>query len=196
VNFRKYVIAACIFAFAVTAPAQSTFGNIVGTVQDQSHASGPLATITIRNLDDNSIHTAVSSDNGSFEALNLKAGRYSVSIVKEGFTDYSAALVQLDARQTARLDATLSLAAWMNSSRIIFSPTLARSDTAPRSLGSIHVWLPNSVVSRFCLPSCRNATGNSFMRQCFGVGSRSRASTRPVFLIVAGHVSPEFRVER
>ena len=48
--------------FVAVAPAQSTFGNIVGTVQDQSHASVPLATITIRNLDDNSVHTAASSD--------------------------------------------------------------------------------------------------------------------------------------
>ncbi len=67
-NFRKYPIAVCLFAFAAAAPAQSTFGNIVGTVQDQSHASVPGAAITIRNLDDNSVHTAVSSDNGSFEA--------------------------------------------------------------------------------------------------------------------------------
>ena len=132
-NFRKYAIAVCLFAFVAVAPAQSTFGNIVGTVQDQSHASVPLATITIRNLDDNSVHTAASSDNGSFEALNLKAGRYSVSIVKDGFTDYSAALVQLDARQTARLDATLSLAAANTSVQV--SETIPLVNTENATLG-------------------------------------------------------------
>jgi DnaJ-class molecular chaperone len=40
-----------------------------------------------------------------------------------------------------------------------------RSGTAPRSPGSVLVWLPNSVASRFCRPSCRDSTVNIFMRQ-------------------------------
>ena len=57
-------------------------------------------------------------------------------------------------------------------------PAALRSDTAPRSPGSILVWSPNSVASRFCCPSCRNSTGNISMRQRPCAGSRSRELTR------------------
>jgi hypothetical protein len=62
-----------------------------------------------------------------------------------------------------------------------------RRDTAPQLRGSVLVWLPNSVASRFCRPSCQNSTGNIFMRQRLRVGSRSRESTRPEKVIAAGH---------
>ncbi len=107
--FRQNIAVALFCILGATVHAQSIFGNIVGTVQDQTHAVVPQASIKIRNLDDNSIHTVTSGDGGSFEVLNLKAGRYAISVEKEGFAEYVVSSLQLDSRQTVRVEATLDV---------------------------------------------------------------------------------------
>jgi hypothetical protein len=74
-----------------TLKGQSTFGTIVGVVQDQTQAVVQGASIQIRNLNDNSIHTTVSAADGTFALLNLKAGRYTVSVEREGFKEFTIA---------------------------------------------------------------------------------------------------------
>ena len=76
-----------------------------GYGSDQTHAIAPQASVKIRNLDDNSTHTTISANSGSFEVPNPKAGRYTVSIVKEGFAENTVGSPQLDSRQTVRLEA-------------------------------------------------------------------------------------------
>jgi hypothetical protein len=109
---RRVLFGIFIIAFAGSAAnlsAQSTFGNIVGVVMDQTQAIMPGATVTIRNLDDNSSHALVSGPDGSFQLLNLKAGRYAVSVKSEGFKEFAIASLQLDARQTARIEARMDV---------------------------------------------------------------------------------------
>jgi len=107
---RQNLAVALFCVLAVAARAQSTFGSIVGTVQDETRATVPHAAIKILNLDDNSVHEAISADDGSFAVLNLKAGRYTVSVLKEGFAEYQAGPLQLDSRQTIRLQVGLAVA--------------------------------------------------------------------------------------
>ena len=97
------LIAMRLALFTVPARGQSTFGNLVGVVQDQSHAVVTDAAIHLRSLDDNSTRSSSSLSDGSFQFLNLKAGRYSIAIKKEGFSEFSVASVTVDARQTARV---------------------------------------------------------------------------------------------
>jgi hypothetical protein len=131
--FRQGTILVLLGALATTARAQSIFGNIVGTVQDQSHATVPQASVKIRNLDDNSSHSTNSGDDGSFEVLNLKAGRYTVSIVKEGFAEYGIATLQLDARQTVRVDATLIVATAATSVEVSGAIAMVNTENATLS---------------------------------------------------------------
>jgi len=119
---RQSVAVMLLCALAVAVRAQSMFGNIVGTVQDQSHASVPQANVKIRNLDDNSVHASLSGDDGSFEVLNLKAGRYTISILKEGFAEYTVGSLQLDSRQTVRVEATLVVASAGTSVQVAVMP--------------------------------------------------------------------------
>ena len=89
-----------------TAFAQSTLGNIVGAVQDPSQAIVAGAVVKVRNLDDNSIRSTLTVTDGSFEFLNLKAGRYSLTAERDGFNVYTLPGLQLDARQTQRVEIT------------------------------------------------------------------------------------------
>src|SRR5258708_5605552 len=90
--------------------AQSTFGSIVGTVQDQSQLVLPAASIQAKNLDDNSVYSAVAGNDGSFQLLNLKPGRYELRVQKPAFNDFVLTPLQLDSRQTVRVQATLLVA--------------------------------------------------------------------------------------
>ena len=96
-------------ALSSLAPAQSTFGSIVGLVHDSTQAVVPGASITLRNLDDNSLRSATSDANGSFEFVNLKPGRYSLSAQATGFADFQVPSAELTARQTMRIDVVLGL---------------------------------------------------------------------------------------
>ena len=51
---------------------QSTFGSIVGVVHDASQSSIAGASIQIRSLEDNSVHSTTADADGSFGFVNLK----------------------------------------------------------------------------------------------------------------------------
>jgi len=89
---------------------QSTFGGMVGVVKDSGQRSVAGAQLILTNLDDRSERDASTDDNGGFELINLKAGRYELVVHADGFADYKASLLQLDARQSLRLDVSLKLA--------------------------------------------------------------------------------------
>ena len=78
---------------------QSTFGTFVGTVQDQSGSVIGGAIVTITNLDDNNTRGATTNNSGQYQLLNLPPGRYSISVVKPGFTNAKVDQVTLEARQ-------------------------------------------------------------------------------------------------
>jgi hypothetical protein len=92
------------------ATGQSTFGGIVGVVKDPSQSAVPNAQLTLTSLDDRSQRSASADNNGGFEFINLKAGHYQLEIRAGGFADYKVESLQLDARQSLRLDVSLKLA--------------------------------------------------------------------------------------
>ncbi|MGB0104715.1 MAG: carboxypeptidase-like regulatory domain-containing protein, partial [Candidatus Sulfotelmatobacter sp.] len=94
---------------SVSVSAQSTFGSIVGVVQDKTQAVVPGATVTIRRLEDNSTRSATSDQNGSFEFLNLKPGIYALSAQADGFAEFQVPSAELTSRQTLRIEVTLGL---------------------------------------------------------------------------------------
>src|SRR5207253_768682 len=95
----------------VPAVAQSTFGSILGTIQDPSGSAIGTGAVEITNLDDNSTRKTTSNDTGLYQFLNLPAGRYTLSATKAGFNTTRVSGVVLEARQVRRLDLTLALAA-------------------------------------------------------------------------------------
>jgi hypothetical protein len=57
---RSALVLLVVLALPARALAQSTFGSIVGVTQDSSQAVVPEAKVTARNLDDNTVRSAVS----------------------------------------------------------------------------------------------------------------------------------------
>ena len=90
---------------------QSIFGAIVGTVKDASGALVNRAKVTITNVEENTSRSVMTNEKGTYEALNLKPGRYSAAVASPGFQESTKSGIELDARQTSRVDFDLQIGA-------------------------------------------------------------------------------------
>src|SRR5271168_3678029 len=89
---------------------QSTFGDIVGVVKDPSQSLVGAALVTLTSIEEKGEHTATTDSDGAFHIVNLKPGHYTLLVTATGFADYKVSSLQLDARQSLRLDIPLKLA--------------------------------------------------------------------------------------
>ena len=110
-GYSSALVLICLLCGIVAARAQSTFGTILGTVQDKTGAVIPGAQITAQSLDENEQFTTISGASGEFVFENLKAGHYKVAVHRDGFADAVLPSVLLEARQELRLPFTLAVTA-------------------------------------------------------------------------------------
>jgi hypothetical protein len=94
-----------------TAYAQSTLGTILGTVFDASGAVVAGATVKVTDTDEGTSRTFQTDSKGNYEAVDAKPDHYSVEVSKDGFSTQVLPGLQLIARQTLRVDATLQVGA-------------------------------------------------------------------------------------
>jgi hypothetical protein len=107
--FSAYCAFLAYMLFPVIGFGQSTFGDIRGTARDPGGLAVPQAVVTLHNLDENTTRSALTDESGGYLFENLKPARYEVSASKTGFAASSTATVELTARQSARIDVTLSI---------------------------------------------------------------------------------------
>lgn len=89
--------------------AQSIQGSILGTVKDTSGAVVPGANLVLTNMGEGTSRTTTSGSAGEFQFEDAKAGRYSLTVTRDGFERWSTADVVLTARQQRRIDAALTI---------------------------------------------------------------------------------------
>src|SRR5688572_21421588 len=103
------VRALAVALMAVTIPslasAQMTRGGLVGTVRDASGGVIPGVTVTVTNIDTNTVRVAVSDESGLYRLQALEPGRYRIVSELEGF----ARVEQQDVRVQPALDTTVDL---------------------------------------------------------------------------------------
>ncbi len=91
--------------------AQSTFGTILGTVRDTSGAVVTGVQVTLKNTGTTAARTAATDSDGNYSFSNIDVGRYSLTFEAQGFEKESLPDIDLLARETRRLDATLKAGA-------------------------------------------------------------------------------------
>src|ERR1700693_4944335 len=96
------VFLAVVQLFSVISPAQSTFGEFVGTVKDPSGAVVAGCTVTIKNLGTSATRTTTTDSNGDYTVVNLEPGNYEMTMETTGFQKVTHANLQLLSRQTVR----------------------------------------------------------------------------------------------
>src|SRR6267378_4446224 len=100
---------AFLFAFSLTALAQSDRGNIVGTVTDQNGAVVIAAKVTVTGLDSGEVHEARTSSEGNYSVPELKAAPYKITVEATGFKTATIDRVQVAVQVTRRADVKLEI---------------------------------------------------------------------------------------
>src|SRR5262245_49526545 len=108
---RKAIVTICFVSLALLgqkAFGQAVYGNIVGTVLDQSGAAVPNAKIMITDTQRSVNFNTTTNDDGNFTQRFLIAGTYKVRVEAPGF---KAALqtVSVSVNQESRVDLKLEV---------------------------------------------------------------------------------------
>ena len=90
--------------FAITAPAQSNKGAIVGTVKDPNDALVAKARVKVTSVQTGDVRTADTSDDGTFTVTNLDPGRYNVTVESSGFQTVTVEAVQVETNSRTPLE--------------------------------------------------------------------------------------------
>ena len=95
---------------AASTRCQSTFGEILGVIKDPGQGLVGSASLVLISMEEHDEHSTVADADGAFHFVNLKPGHYTLLVKASGFSDYKMSSLQLDARQSLRLDVALKLA--------------------------------------------------------------------------------------
>lgn len=104
------ILAALALSVSV-ASAQTTTGDILGTVRDASGAAMADSKVTIRNLETNIAKETSSGPEGTFRVPLLPSGSYELVVEKGGFARYVQRPIQLRLNQQADITVNMSVAA-------------------------------------------------------------------------------------
>jgi hypothetical protein len=145
---------ACFLLALPAAPgfAQSTFGEILGTVHDSSGAVVEGAQVTLTNTGTTATRTLVTDASGSYAFKNIDVATYTLTFTAPGFEKESLPAIGLTARETRRMDATLKAGA--ESQTVVVtedtSPVITTdvSNLAETKAGDELVELPVAIYSR------------------------------------------------
>ncbi|MEP6912773.1 MAG: TonB-dependent receptor, partial [bacterium] len=100
---------AFLFAFSLTALAQSDRGNIVGTVKDPNGAVVVEAKVTVTGIDSGEVREVKTSSEGNYSVPELKAAPYKLTVEAPGFKTATIDRVQVAVQVTRRTDVTLEI---------------------------------------------------------------------------------------
>jgi hypothetical protein len=146
---------ACVALAAIgqlsTGWAQSTFGAFVGTVRDPAGAVVANATVSIVNNGTAAKRSEVTDQSGAYVLANLEPGVYEITVEASGFQRATFKDLDLQARQTIRVDGTLVLATQTQSVSVVaVAPEITTevSNLAETKTGRELIDLPIAIVSR------------------------------------------------
>src|SRR5207253_1797368 len=107
---KRIAIAVLAAVFVATLSfAQSTTGDILGSVVDASGAVVGGAKVVARNLETNAVKETTTSGEGAFRFPLLPTGSYEVAVEKPGFAKYMQRPIVLRLNQAADLTVRLEV---------------------------------------------------------------------------------------
>ncbi|HYO63867.1 MAG TPA: TonB-dependent receptor [Pyrinomonadaceae bacterium] len=120
-----------IFCFSLLARAQVTAtGSLAGTVSEATGAVVPGAGVSVRNNATGAEHTAVTTENGTFNVPALPTGMYTVTISKTGFKKSVVTDVKVDVGSPSSINVGLEVGAPEEVVTIVGTGELLQTQTA------------------------------------------------------------------
>ncbi|MBM3785555.1 MAG: TonB-dependent receptor [Acidobacteria bacterium] len=99
--------------------AQRQTASVAGSVTDASGAPVPGAKVSVKNLATGIARDTVSADSGFYTVTALAAGRYQVTVTKEGFSTFGIPEIVLQVDQNATANAALQVGAVSESINVV-----------------------------------------------------------------------------
>jgi hypothetical protein len=124
------MVAALFVAPPKPAEAQTIFGTILGTATDSSGAVIPGVKIRVTNVDTALDREAETDALGNYEVSALLPGRYRVTAERTGFQRLLREGIELQTRQVARVDLTLTVGDLASTVSVTAEAPLVESETA------------------------------------------------------------------
>jgi outer membrane receptor protein involved in Fe transport len=115
------------------AHAQTSYGTIVGTVNDSSGASVIGATVALKNNGTDATQTTTTAAGGTYSFVNLNPGAYSVSVTQQGFKSSTNDHVDVQIGGTTRVNVSLEIGDVAQTVTVSSSTTELQSDSASLS---------------------------------------------------------------
>jgi hypothetical protein len=98
-----------ILLLALTAAAQTTTGNLTGTVTDPNGAVVSNANVTVTNQATGAERSTVSNESGAFDFETLQPGKYNLTIEAKGFKKVISRDVTVSVSQTTQVSIPLEI---------------------------------------------------------------------------------------
>src|SRR5437016_4029709 len=108
IKVAAHVIGLLLFTLP-PAWGQTTFGTVVGTVQDASGAVIPQARVILTSLSTSEKRTVTSDAGGDYQFVNVLPGQYRIEVEKEGFKHFAREPVVVQVQQSTRIDVGMEL---------------------------------------------------------------------------------------
>jgi hypothetical protein len=107
----SWAILLCTLLFSLATYAQGTRGTINGTVKDPNGAPLAGARVTLTQLETNARRELTTSAEGTYSAVQLTPGHYSIKVEVSGFKTYEQKNLVLQIDQVLEIDPALALGA-------------------------------------------------------------------------------------
>jgi outer membrane receptor protein involved in Fe transport len=129
------VLALAFTLCTTSASAQGITGTITGIVTDQTGATVPGATVTVRDTDTNAVHKVQTTDVGSYTLTQLPPGNYSVTVEKPSFNTFKQTHLVLAIDQVAQVNAALAIGSTDTTVEVTAAPPVIQTEES--SVGSV-----------------------------------------------------------
>jgi hypothetical protein len=120
---------------APVAGAQDAVGTLEGIVSDSNGRPIVGATLTLQNLETNSVRTQTSNEEGRYRFTPLSVGRYSLATEAAGFAHFTQSPIEITVSQTTQLNIALVLATVQQAITVVGSAPPV--DTTTNTLGKV-----------------------------------------------------------
>jgi len=133
------------------ANAQTLYGSLVGSVQDQSGAAVPGVAVTISNRGTGQTFETKTDESGRYDVVNLAPGAYDLKVVGTGFRAFAKTGINVSANTVARQDVQLELGSMTEQITVQADVAQIQTDKA-----DTHTTISSQAISQMPLPGYRN----------------------------------------
>lgn len=126
---RSHIVSAIVLSILCTALAlaQTTIGNIRGTVTDQAGAVLPNASVLVKHVDTGTERRLVTNEEGIYLADNLQPGEYEILVEMKGFQKY---LRRLTVQTGGSVEADVAMTVGASSETVVVTSDAAQVNTS------------------------------------------------------------------